>query len=237
MNLKFDFSGKTAVVVGGSRGIGKQVCEDFLETNAHVVYLSRNINEQLKKATHIKCDLRNETEVQRAFAKIGTIDFLVNVAAINHCKKIENISTEEWDDVLSVNLRSFFLISKLAIEKMKKVRFGRIINVSSIAGRNKSVVSGVHYTSSKAGIIGLSRQASHEVSKYGINVNVVCPSQTMTEMLADSMSNQEIEALCKNIPIGRIATTKEQSMPILFLCSDAASYITGCVLDVNGGQL
>tara|TARA_R100000315_G_C5226006_1_gene137063 strand:- start:1001 stop:1363 length:363 start_codon:yes stop_codon:yes gene_type:complete len=120
---------------------------------------------------------------------------------------------------------------------MKKHGYGRIVNVSSIAGRNKSIVSGVHYTSSKAGIIGLTKQLAHEVAKDDILVNAVCPSQTMTEMLRDSMDEEQIKELSKKIPIQRIASVDEQSLPILFLCSSAASYISGTTLDINGGQL
>ena len=138
---------------------------------------------------------------------------------------------------MNTNLKSFFLICKLAVQKMKEQRFGRIVNVSSIAGRNKSIVSGVHYTSSKYGIIGLTKQLANEVSQYNILVNCVCPSQTMTEMLKDSMTEQQLAILENKIPIRRIATVKEQSLPVLFLCSEGASYITGAAIDINGGQL
>jgi 3-oxoacyl-[acyl-carrier protein] reductase len=137
---------------------------------------------------------------------------------------------------MDVNLRSFFVICKWAVEIMKKTGGGRIINISSIAGRSKSIVSGVHYTSSKYGIIGLTKQLAHEVSRHNILVNCVCPSQTMTEMLAKAMTDEQLEELSAKIPIRRIASTREQALPILFLCSDAATYITGTALDVNGGQ-
>lgn len=239
MNIKFSYTGKTALVVGGSRGIGKQIVLDFLMAGANVYYISRNESTDLLKkgANHLKCNLESETEIKACFQKLISIDFLINVAAINFCKPISKIDSKEWDKVLNVNLRSFYLTSKLAVEKMSQNNFGRIVNISSIAGRNKSVVSGIHYTSSKAGIIGLSRQLAHEVGKFGINVNVVCPSQTLTDMLKESMTNLELCNLAKSIPIKRIATTVEQSLPVLFLCSDAANYITGAVIDVNGGQI
>ena len=237
MNLEFKFKNKSVVVVGGSKGIGERICQDFLNAEASVTYLSRNPSESLSDAHHILCDIRDTTQISNAFSQIKNIDFLINVAAINFCKKINEISAYEWDEVMSVNLRSVFLTCKLAIEKMKKNNFGRIINVSSIAGRDKSIVSGVHYTSSKAGIIGFTKQLSYEVAKLGINVNVVCPSQTITDMLLKSMTVLERDALAKRIPVGRLATTKDQSLPILFLCSSAASYISGAAIDVNGGQL
>ena len=142
---------------------------------------------------------------------------------------------DEWDEVLDTNLRSFFYIIKKVLEIMPDG--GKIVNVSSIAGRNRSVVSGVHYTSSKAGIIGLTKQVAYEVGKRNINVNAVCPSQTRTDMLLESMTEEEIQELGKSIPLGRIAKVEEVVNSILFLCSDEASYITGTTLDINGGQL
>ena len=113
----------------------------------------------------------------------------------------------------------------------------KIVNVSSIAGRSKSLVSGVHYTSSKAGLIGLTRQLAQELGPKGININYVCPSQTLTPMLERSMTNEQLSELSNNIPLRRIAKVNEIVKPILFLCSEDASYIHGACLDINGGQL
>ena len=120
---------------------------------------------------------------------------------------------------------------------MKRQQYGKIVNTSSIAGRYRSLVSGVHYVSTKAGLIGLTRQLAYELGPYNVNINVVCPSQTMSDMLRESMTNKEIEDLSRNIPLRRIATIDEQVWPILFLCSDLSSYMTGSVVDVNGGQI
>lgn len=238
MDIRFDFSSRVALVVGGSKGIGQKVCVDLLNAKAEVFYLSRNRNQELDElgAKHLKCDLRNEDNIKSCFSQLVSLDFLINCAAINHCKKVEDISSQEWDDVLTVNLRSYFLTCKEAIKKMKRSNFGRIVNVSSIAGRHRSIVSGTHYVASKSAIIGLTRQLSYECAKDNITVNVVCPSQTMTPMLEESMTNQQIEDLCTTIPIRRIATTEDQSLPILFLCSSGGNYITGAAIDVNGGQ-
>ena len=113
----------------------------------------------------------------------------------------------------------------------------KIVNVSSIAGRNKSVVSGVHYTSSKAGIIGLTRQLAHELGPKGIHVNCTCPSQTLTPMLEASMTKKQQDKLCESIPLRRLSTIDDQVGPIVFLCSGLSSYLNGSVIDVNGGQL
>ena len=114
---------------------------------------------------------------------------------------------------------------------------GKIVNVSSIAGRSKSIVSGVHYTSSKAGLIGLTRQLAQELGPKGININCVCPSQTLTPMLERSMTNKQLLDLSNKIPLRRIANIEEVVKPILFLCSEDASYIHGACIDINGGQL
>ena len=184
------------------------------------------------------CDISNTDDIDSFFShrfNPDEIDILVNVAGINYTNKIEWVSINEWDEVLDTNLRSFFYITQQVLYKMDNG--GRIVNVSSIAGRNKSVVSGVHYTASKAGIIGLTKQIAHEVGERKITVNAVCPSQTRTEMLENSMTDEELQKLGESIPLGRIATPQEVVNGILFLCSDESSYITGTTLDINGGQL
>lgn len=235
-DISFDFRHKTVIVFGGSRGIGKEVCIQFKESGADVYCASRT-DPQLAGIKYLKCDIAVESDIQSLFEKFKKIDFVINVAATNLCEPIENITLWEWDRLMDVNLRSFFVICKKAVELMKKTGAGRIVNVSSIAGRDKSLVSGVHYTSSKYGIIGLTRQLATEVSRHNILVNCVCPSQTLTQMLSDSMTDAQIELLASKIPIRRIATPREQALPILFLCSSGASYITGAAIDVNGGQL
>ena len=234
-DIKFDFKDKIVLVFGGSKGIGKEVCEQFLQCNAKVYCISRT-NPLITNLNFIECDISKESEICNVFKQFDRLDFVINVAGTNLCEPIENISTEEWDRLMSVNLKSFFIICKESVKLMKRFSYGRIVNVSSIAGRNKSIVSGVHYTASKYGVIGLTKQLANEVSQFNILVNSVCPSQTMTQMLKESMSDNQRHKLEQSIPVKRIASTKEQAIPILFLCSSAASYIAGTTLDVNGGQ-
>jgi 3-oxoacyl-[acyl-carrier protein] reductase len=233
--VNFNFKNKIVLVFGGSRGIGKEVCIQFKKAGA-LVYCASRTDVDLEGITHLECDMSKEKNINLTLDNFDKIDYIVNVAGTNLCEPIEHISSGEWDRLMDVNLKSFFLICKKCIPLMKRQGHGRIVNVSSIAGRHKSVVSGTHYTSSKYGIVGLTKQLAHEVSKFNILVNCVCPSQTRTEMLEQSMSPLKIKELEKNIPIGRISETKEQALPILFLCSNAASYITGTCLDINGGQ-
>ena len=235
-DIKFNFENKIAVVVGGSKGIGLEVVRQFILAGATTFCVSRT-KPKIKGCSFIKCDISDENSINESFKSLKDIDFLINVAGTNLCRPIEDINSSEWDRVLNTNLKSFYLISKKVISIMKTKNFGRIVNVSSIAGRNKSLVSGVHYTSSKYGIIGLTKQLSNEVSRYNILVNCTCPSQTMTEMLRESMTRDQIKDLSDNIPVRRVATVEEQVAPILFLCSSGASYIAGAAIDINGGQL
>lgn len=223
--MQINFKNKIAVVVGSSKGIGLGVVNRFEELGANVIRVSRTDG----------VDISDKDSIDTLFKSLTNIDFLINVAGINHCKKIEDIEIEEWDSVLDTNLRSFYYIIKKSIPLMKSG--SRIVNVSSIAGRNKSIVSGVHYTSSKAGIIGLTRQLAHELGPRGIHVNCTCPSQTLTPMLEESMTKEQQDKLCKNIPLRRLGSVDDQVGPIVFLCSELSNYLNGCIIDVNGGQL
>ena len=143
------------------------------------------------------------------------IDFLINVVGINYTKKIQEIELSEWEEVIKTNLTSIFYVTKQCISKMDQG--SRIVNVSSIAGRNRSLVSGVHYTSSKSGLIGFTRQLAFELGPKDINVNCVCPSQTLTQMLEESMTKEEQKKLSDDIPLKRLATVDDQVGPIIFM--------------------
>ena len=223
--MKISFLNKKVVVIGSSKGIGKGVYDKFKLLGADVLGVSRSEG----------IDISDQEDIDVFFTKVKKIDFLINVAGINYCKKIHEISFEEWENVIKTNLTSFFYIIKKSIPLMSSG--SRIVNVSSIAGRNKSIVSGAHYTSSKSGIIGLTRQLAHELGPIGINVNCVCPSQTLTPMLASSMDDKQLKKLSKSIPLRRLANVEDQVGPIIFLCSEMANYVNGSIIDVNGGQL
>lgn len=236
-DISFDFSGENVLVVGGSRGIGYRVCELLLKYKAKNVYSIARSKCSLEKVNSIICDISNVSKLEKSLDDIkDEISILINVAGTNLCVGIQNIDESEWDRVLNVNLKSYFTTIRYIAPSMIKKGRGKIVNVSSIAGRSKSIVSGAHYTASKYGIIGLTKQIAQELGKYNINVNCTCPSQTMTEMLLESMSKKQINDLSEKIPLRKISDTTEQAMPILFLCSDAASYIHGAAIDVNGGQ-
>lgn len=249
MPIQHDFKDKVAVVTGASRGIGRATAELFAQSGAHTVFVSRSgadqavedLNKSGCSAVSFRTDVSDETQVREMIgAVIGRydrIDVLVNNAGINQLGQIEEITLEDWNRVLATNLTSQFLCCKHVIPVMKHQAAGKIVNVSSISGRSRSVVSGVHYVTSKAGVIGLTRQLAYEVARFNINVNAVCPSQTYTPMLSDTVPHEEQERLAASVPLGRLASAEEQANVILFLASDAASYLTGAILDVNGGLL
>ena len=232
----FDFTGKSVLVLGGSKGIGHEVCRQFTNSGALVTSIARS-ECLIESVSNITCDISDNRMLTEALATINDIDILVNVAGTNLCESIFYIDDIEWDRVLDTNLKSFYTSIKHAASLMKPKKKGKIVNVSSIAGRSKSIVSGVHYTASKYGIIGLTKQVAQELGPFGINVNCTCPSQTMTDMLVSSMSKQQIVELESKIPVRKISTAIEQALPILFLCTDSASYIHGAAIDINGGQL
>lgn len=238
--MNFDFNGKRALVVGGSRGIGRGVVKNLVQLGAETIYAARNPMPEEKDAKFIAVDLNYENQIKDLFKEIdknGKIDVVVNTAAINFCKNFDEISVDEWDKVEHVNLRAAFILCQQASIRMKKQKYGKIVNVSSIAGRHRSLVSGVHYVSTKSGLIGLTKQLAYELGPFNVNVNVVCPSQTLSDMLKESMSEDELQSLANDIPLRRIATIEDQVGPILFLCNDLSAYMTGAVIDVNGGQL
>jgi 3-oxoacyl-[acyl-carrier protein] reductase len=177
--------------------------------------------------------------VQAAQDALGGLDILVNaVGGSTPQRPVEEISEDEWDAVLTLNLRGLFLCTRAVVPHLKARRYGRIVNVSSVAGRTRSLFGGAHYTASKAGVIGFSRQCAAELAPYGITVNVVAPGVTLSERVAarwEAKPAEERAFIESLIPAGRLAACDEPAAAIAFLCSEDAGYISGTVLDVNGG--
>lgn len=247
--MQYEFKDKVAIVIGASYGIGSCVAMRLAENGAIVCFVSRSgaqkIVEGLKKkgfnVEDFKMDARDEKAindmVSYVIKKYGRIDILVNSQAINQCVKIEKIALDDWENIIGTNLTSIFLSCKACVPYMKKQKYGKIINISSVAARNRSPVAGVHYVATKTAILGFSRQLAFELGPFGVNVNVLCPGQTKTPMLMNSMTAEQQKALVESVPLKRIAEPDDQANVVMFLASDESSYMTGAVLDVNGGQI
>ena len=229
---------KIAIVTGSSRGIGKSIKENFIDKGITVVGVSRNTkNNKLDK----KCDIRNEFEVRELIGDVikefGRIDILINNAGIVTFKDITQTDLEDWNNVFSTNLTGPFLLCKYVLPYMKKVKYGKIVNVSSIAARSYSKTASVEYTSSKYGLIGLTKQLAYKYGKYNLNINCICPSQTETEMLLKNLTKKQISKIEEQIPLGSIAKPEQIADLVYFLCSDYSNYINGSVIDINAGQI
>ena len=249
--LSIGLEGRVAIVTGAGRGIGRAIAQKLAEAGAKTVISdidSKNAQKTAevlegKLGTSIaqRVDVSDERSVEFLIEKtlktFGRVDILVNNAGVMFRTRVLDISAEEWKDVIRVNLTGPFLCIKAVLPEMKKRRFGRIVNISSLAGRSVSTLGGVHYTASKAGLLGLTRAVAKEVASFGITVNAVCPGLIDTEMVRKTTSQKELEGFLDSFPIKRIGTPEEVGDLVVFLCSDKASYINGASLDINGGDL
>ena len=169
-------------------------------------------------------------------SKFGQIDVLVNTAGFGLiAPSISDISDEEWDLVMNVNLRGAFYTCRSVTPIMKKQKSGRIINISSIAGRTMSVTSGVHYTSAKTGLLGLTRHLANELMNYNVTVNAICPGVTNTGLIQQQKTQEELSEIASNIPMQRLGEIEDIVKAAQYLADFENSYITGIGLDVNGG--
>lgn len=242
-------SARVAVVTGAARGIGSAVAQRLASVGMKVVMadlrdvaqaastVSRNL------CTGVDADVSDEASVKQLVAGVvsryGRLDVLVNNAGISpkhngRKARVEETALSEWQSVLDINLTGTFLMCRAALPHMRAAGWGRIVNLSSQAGRSRSAVTGAHYAATKAGIIGFSRILAEEVGGDGITVNCVAPGRIATAMAAavPEAVNREISA---RIPLARLGTASEVADAVGFLVSDQAAYLTGVTLDVNGG--
>jgi len=241
---------KVAIVTGAARGIGKAIAQRFLQEGAAVAIndidlekaeeIVHEAKSKGKKALSVKADVSNEKEVEemvnRVYSNFARIDILVNNAGIIKRGSTEDHSYEDWDRVIAVNLRGTYNCSKAVIPIMKKQGCGKIVNVSSIAGKVGDIASAPSYGSSKGAINALTKSMARELAEYGICVNAVAPHAVETEMSAEWSQEKRIQ-LMSQIPLKRLGRPEEVAAAVLFLASDEASFITGEILDVNGGYL
>lgn len=243
-------SNQVAIVTGAGQGMGAATANCLAHEGAVVIVsdideskaagVAEEINSSGGRATPVKTDVTKEDEVasmvERAIDNYGTVSILVNNAGILYPTRIDDVTKAEWDQVLDVNLNGTFLCSKAVLQTMKEKRYGRIVNMSSSAGRSVSTLGGVHYTAAKAGVLGLTRAMAKEVAPFGITVNAVCPGLIDTEMVQTECTPERIKGYEESFPISRLGTPEEVAQLVLFLVTDS-QYITGASIDINGGDL
>jgi NAD(P)-dependent dehydrogenase (short-subunit alcohol dehydrogenase family) len=243
-----DFAGRVAIVTGAARGLGRAAAERLYERGAAVAVnvrdraraesLSQSLGERaLAVPGDISAAGVPEEIVRATVERFGRVDILVNNAAFARSTRFPNLSAEEWREALEVNLTAPFLFTKAVMPVMKAQNYGRIINISSSAGRTVSTLGGAHYTASKAGLLGLTRASAKELGQFGITVNAVCPGMIDTELTHENATNELLTRLAAGYPVPRLGTSLEVADLICFAASEAAGYITGASFDINGGDL
>ncbi len=242
---------RVAIVTGGAGGLGKGICTTLAEEGAKVaVIVNSNLEGGERLAAEINSRYRTETLVWKAdvskpqevkgmveavIRKWNKIDILVNNAGITSLKKIEEISEEEWDHVVNINVKGHFLCAKHVIPHMKKAGRGKIINMGSLIGKNGGVISGGVYGTTKGAIHSFTFVLAKELAPYGINVNAVAPGPIYTEM-TKNMPQEKIDYMIQNIiPLKRFGKPEEVGKAVAFLASSDSDFITGEVIDINGG--
>jgi 3-oxoacyl-[acyl-carrier protein] reductase len=244
--VTLSLEGRIAVVTGGSRGIGRAIAEALGAAGALVIVAARSeqaaevagaITERGGRAEAARVDVADAASIQGLVESVvgrhGRVDVLVNNAGITRDQLLVRMKREDWDTVIATNLTSAFIASQAVLRSMMKQRWGRIVNVSSVVGQMGNPGQ-ANYAASKAGLIGLTKALAREVGSRGITVNVVAPGFVETDMTRELLA-QSRESWTTQVPLGRLGTPADVAGAVCFLASDAAGYITGHVLAVNGG--
>ncbi len=245
--MRLDLSGKVAVITGASRGIGRQTALTLAGAGATVVLTSRGdaaeavaaeVTAAGGQALALAADVSDAEAVQRVIdttnERFGRLDILVNNAGITRDQLLLRMKRDDWDAVVATNLTGTFLCTQAVLKTMLKQRSGRIISISSVVGQSGNPGQ-TNYAATKAGIIGFSKALAREVASRSITVNVVAPGLIDTDMTRDISSDAQ-KNWTSAIPLGRLGTPEDVAAAVCFLASDAAGYITGQVLAVNGGM-
>ena len=248
METMGDLQGRIALVTGGAQGIGRAIAEELAAAGATLALADVNeaklaetvgeLKAQGIDATAFTVNVSSEESIQAGakaiLDKFGKVEILVNNAGITRDNLMLRMKRADWDLVLSINLTGAFLLTQALLSPMLKNRWGRIVGIASVVGR-AGQAGQVNYAASKAGLIGLTRSLARGVASRGITVNAVAPGFIETPMTA-VLSEEQTKAMLATIPLGRRGTPKDVAQAVKFLASDAASYITGHVIDVNGGM-
>ncbi|WP_333540924.1 glucose 1-dehydrogenase [Desulforamulus ruminis] len=247
----FDLTGKVAIFVGGSGGLGKTISLGLAKAGANVIPVSRSKqrNEEVVKEIEASgvqsllttVDVTREEEVQRlveeVMSKFGRIDILINAAGINYKKPVIELTAAEWDHVIAVNLRGTFLCCKLVGEKMLAQNYGKIVNIASL-GSHLGITRSAAYCASKGAVLQLTKVLAAEWASHGINVNCISPGYFKTALNEKMLSEKETyEKIMNRTPMQRLGVPEDLVGATVFLCSDAAKFITGTTIEVDGGFL
>lgn len=245
--LSTDLTDQVALVTGAARGLGRAIAMTLARAGAKVACIDVNEETLGETVTAIEaaggtalavaCDVTDSERVNEAVKQVvalwGGLNIVVNNAGITRDSLIMRMKDEQWDSVISINLRGTFLFTRAAIRPMMKGRYGRIINIASVSGLMGNPAQ-ANYSASKAGVIGLTRTVAREVAKRGITVNAVAPGFIATEMTA-KLGDEILEEVRKQIPLGHLGEPQDIADAVLYLASEAAGFITGQVLTVDGG--
>lgn len=244
------FKDKVAVVTGSTRGIGKAVALAFASAGANVVICGRDLKKAQEAANEakkygsgrcvaFKCDVSRSGDVKNmieaAVAEFGKIDILVNNAGVVDIGSLTELSEGSWDRTIDVDLKGVFLCSQAVAKHMIKRKYGKIVNIASIAGL-VGFLGAPHYCAAKGGVVNLTKEMALELAGFGVNVNAIAPGVIETDMTKSMLSDEKAkQQLLANIPLKRIGKPEDIANAVLFLASDNASYITGTTLVVDGG--
>jgi len=243
-----DLSGRVALITGGGRGIGKAISLKLAKAGAKICFTNRNLEVAKETEAEIKSlggdcfsfigDITDsqkcEEAVKEVIEKYGKIDILVNNAGITQDSLVMRMNQEAWQSVIDTNLTGTFNMVKAVIKAMMKNRYGRIINISSIVGFTGNPGQ-VNYSTTKAGLIGMTKSLAKEVASRNITCNAIAPGFIKTDM-TDQLQDDQQENLLKNIPLGRMGVPDDIANGVLYLSSPLADYVTGTVLHINGGM-
>ncbi len=240
---------KNAIVTGGSLGIGAAIALKLAENGANVAInyrrhdkeakaIAKKIEDTGRSALVVKADVTSYADAEKMLASVvdtfGSLDILVCNAGINRDRVIWKMSEEEWDNVISVNLKGYFIYNKLAARYFKDQRYGKIVNITSINGLRGKFAQ-TNYSASKGGEIALTKALAKELGKFNVNVNAIAPGMVMTDM-AKRIPQEFLDKAIDETVLGRIASPEDIANVVSFLCSDRARHITGEIIKVDGGQ-